>query len=635
MIEFLDISKRFGEQIVLSEVSFRVDPGEHVGIVGPNGAGKSSLFEIIQGNMGQDKGDVNLPKDVRLGHLRQQLNAHAVKHTLLEYVTDAIPQLNAMHEEIVRLEHDLAETDEANKKRLLHRLGDLQHDYEHLGGYEMETRAEKALSGLGFSVESMASPFQSFSGGWQMRAELARTLISRPDILLLDEPSNYLDVPAVEWLQGYLRSFAGTMMLISHDRYLLESLTDVTLEVAGGQVTRYQGNYSYYIRMRQERHDQLTAAKKNQDRKREEVERFIERFRAKNTKASQVQSRMKALDKMEIIEVPDATVTQTPIHIPPPPHCGNEVIRMEDLGLWYEKDEWIMQGVNFSLARGDKMALVGYNGMGKTTLLRLMSGTLPPVTGQRTLGHKVILGYQSQEFAETMPPDQSAYNVVKDAAPAARIAEVRGILGRFGFTRDSVDKPVSVLSGGEKIRLAFARIFINPPNLLLLDEPTTHLDIRGRETLEQALVAYTGTVCLVSHDIEFVRRVATSILAITEQGVATYPGNYDYYREKSGSNVEPAESKPSQPKQTTPPPAEKKKGNRKKLSNKEREAWKTLPSKIESLEKELEELEAKMMDPDFFRGDPKEVGDAVKRTREIPDSIERAYARWAELDERA
>jgi len=641
VIEFLNISKRYGPQIVLDDVSFRINTGERVGIVGPNGAGKSTLFEIIQGKLGQDKGEVNTPKHARIGYLRQELNAHAVGKSLLAYTADAITELTDIHDELEQVEHKAAEAAGKEQERLLKRLGDLQHDYEHLGGYEMETRAESALSGLGFSVSDLASPFKSFSGGWQMRAELARTLIGKPAILLLDEPSNYLDVPAVEWLQRYLRSFPGTMLLVSHDRYLLESLTTVTLEVAGGQVTRYQGNYSYYVHTREARLEQLLAARKNQDRKREQVEKFVERFRAKNTKASQVQSRMKALDKMEIIEVPTANVIRTPIHIPPAPHSGAESVRLEGVGTWYEQDKWVFKDIDLSLQRGEKMALVGYNGMGKTTLLRILSGTLAPVAGKRVLGHKVVLGYQSQEFAETMPPDQSVYNIVKDAALPAQIPRVRSILGRFGFSGEGAEKICSILSGGEKIRLAFARIFVNPPNLLILDEPTTHLDIRGRETLEQALVAFNGTVCLVSHDIEFVRKVATSILALTPDGIAKYPGDYDYYREKIGGGLDPSPTpsakkpKKSEKLPRQAPPQTRGSGGKRKLSNKEREAWKNLPDQIEQLEKELADLESKMMDPAFFKSDPKEVAQAVERTRYLPEKIERDLERWTELDERA
>lgn len=555
MIDFQGVTKRYGEQDVLVEATFRVVPGERVGIVGPNGAGKSTIFALIEGVTAADEGSISLPKHVRLGHLRQQLNAHAQETSLLGYTERAIPQVEALGDEMEDTETALLSAQGEERTRLLDRLGRLQTEYEHLGGYELRTRAEKALGGLGFEAEAFGRPFRSFSGGWQMRAELARTLIGHPDILLLDEPSNYLDLPAVEWLQHYLRAFPGTLMLISHDRYLLESLTTTTLEIDGGAVTRYAGDFTYYEREREGRRAQLAAAHKNQQRKREQIERFVERFRAKNTKASQVQSRIKMLDKMEVVAAPVAAPDLTRIRIAPPPHCGAEVARLEGIGHRYDGDRWVLQGVDLSIQRGEKLALVGYNGMGKTTLLRILAGVLPPTEGRRVLGHQVVVGYQSQEFAETMPPGKSAFEIVRAAAPDTTEREVRTLLGSFGFSGPHVDKPCQVLSGGEKIRLAFARIFIRPPNMLILDEPTTHLDIYGRRALESALKDYAGTLCLVSHDIAFVRAVAEQIVAMNPPAITRYAGGYDYYCEKTAGTPEPP---PGSPRQATPPTTDRK-----------------------------------------------------------------------------
>lgn len=423
----------------------------------------------------------------------------------------------------------------SERERLLNRLGALQTEFEHQGGYELEARARASLCGLGFQADELDAPFSRLSGGWRMRAELGRILVARPDLLLLDEPSNYLDLPAVEWLQRFLREFKGTLMLISHDRYLLESLTDVTVEIAGGDLTRYAGGFAYYLEQREQRYLQQLAAKKNQDRRREQVERFVERFRSKNTKASQVQSRIKMLDKMEDVHVRAPVAQVSSLRLAEPPHCGAEIIRMEGAGYTYDGERWILRGVDLAVQRGDKTALVGFNGMGKTTLLRLLAGQLETREGRRALGHQVVIGYQSQEFAETLPPARNLHDILRDANPDADTKGIRSILGGFGFSGDDVSKPCEVLSGGEKIRLAFARIFINPPNFLILDEPTTHLDLAGRQALEQALETYRGTVCFVSHDVHFVRHVATSILAMTPPGVTRYHGGYDYYLEKAGS----------------------------------------------------------------------------------------------------
>ena len=532
MIEFRNISIHFGTQDVLSEIALQVNKGEHVGIVGPNGAGKTTLFSLITGEILPYRGDVLMPKNLRVGYVRQQLGSYGDDCTLLDFACKAIPELSEIEHEIGKIEKRLQTGSAQERDRMLAAMGDLQGRFEHLGGYDMHNRAEAALCGLGFSVSDFKRAFPTFSGGWQKRAELARTLIGDPDVLLLDEPSNYLDLPAVEWLQRFLRDFHGTLMLISHDRYLLRSLTSITVEIGNGHVTRYEGSYDYYATERVRRRDNAVAAKKNQDRKREQMERFIDKFRAKNTKASQVQSKMKALDRLEDVEMPVIVSQLPPIRVAQPPRCGAEVMRLEDVGLAYDGETWVLRHVDVRISRGDKVALVGYNGMGKTTLLRVMSGRYSPSEGQRVLGHKVEVGYQSQESAETMPSAKSVFNTVHDAATEMSSSEVRSILGSFGFSGDDVFKRCEVLSGGEKIRLAFARLFAARPNYLLLDEPTTHLDMHGREMLENALQDYKGTICFVSHDVDFVRRIATSIIQISPDGVSHFNADYDYYREK-------------------------------------------------------------------------------------------------------
>ncbi len=606
MIDFIQVNKQFGAQDVLKSVTFRINAGERIGIVGPNGAGKSTIFGLIGGDLEVDNGDVVLPKHIRIGYLHQQLNPHAVDQNLLEYTEDSIPELKTIPEKIHNLESRIGEMDADEKARALKQIGNLQHDYEHLGGYEMRTRAEAALCGLGFKVEEFEKPFASFSGGWQMRAELARTLIASPDLLMLDEPSNYLDLPAVEWLQKFLRAFEGTMLLISHDRYLLRSLANITLEIAGGQATRYAGGYDYYLRERVSRIQHQLAAKRNQDREREQIESFVRRFRAKSTKASQVQSRIKQLEKMETIEAPASVANLSKIRLADPPHSGHEIIRLEQAGTTYDQQRWIFKNLDVSINRGEKVALVGYNGMGKTTLLRTLAGALPLNEGKRALGHKVVIGYQSQDFAETMPPEKSVYHIVKDGNPAATESDVRKLLGGFGFSGDSVEKKCEILSGGEKIRLAFARLFIDPPNFLLLDEPTTHLDVNGREALESALKDYKGALCVVSHDVTFVRNIAEQIIAIDHTGVSRYPGGYDYYLEKLETRNLKLEGGASNQATATEPAKPVSKGkDARKARAQQREAEKALKkieNKIEKLSEEQTALTEEMMskrDADF------------------------------------
>ncbi len=540
MIEFKKVCKHYGPQDVLVDADVRILPGNRLGVVGPNGAGKTTLFTLVTGETQPDKGDVLVQSGLRIGYLRQVLNPTAIAARLGDYVADAVPELRQAEEKIQALTHRLeAEPDHPQRAKWLHELGLAQSSFEHKGGYAVRARADAALGGLGFDAADLDRPLADFSGGWQMRAELARVLIAEPDLLLLDEPSNYLDLPAVEWLQRYLRAYQGTLVMISHDRYLLNTLTEDTLEINAGRCTLYPGRYDDYVKTRVVRHEQLLAQKKNQDQKRKQVERFVERFRAKNTKATQVQSRIKMLEKMDTIEVPDEWITRGRIRLAPPPHCGTEVMRLEKAGLTYDGQTWILRDVNLSIQRGEKTALVGMNGLGKTTLLRMLAGGLPLSAGTRTLGHRVVPGYQTQDFAESMPTHETVFQVVRAMAPDVHEQQIRTLLGGFGFSGEAVDKTVAVLSGGEKIRLAFARLLVKPPNFLILDEPTTHLDIHAREALEEALLSYEGTLYFVSHDVEFVERVATQIIAMTPPGITRYAGGYRYYREKSEGDAAP------------------------------------------------------------------------------------------------
>ncbi len=533
MIQYINVSKNYGRQQVIVEANFAIHDGERVGFVGPNGAGKSTLLEMLSGHVKPDHGECSLPSSQRFGYVRQQLDAYAVRSSLLDYVEAGHAEISRIVAEQEEIEERLkAPSDGEDQERLLKRLGDLQSRFEQLGGYEIRSRAEATLSGLGFPEERFGDPFRSFSGGWQIRAELSRILVSDPDILALDEPTNYLDVPAVEWLRDYLRSFPGTLLLVSHDRYLLNALTNVTLEVMGGHVTRYSGNYAQYLKERVSRHEQLIALKRNVDRKKEQLEKFIERFRYKATKANQAQSKQKQLDKLEDVEVQSITVHGPRIRLPQPPRSGDEVLRLEDLSFSYDGMHDIISHYDLRLERGQRVAIVGLNGMGKTTLMRLMAGRLTPQGGRVVVGSNVQPGYQAQDYAETMDPDATVYETAKSYASERTEADIRELLGGFGFSGEAVDKRVQVLSGGEKVRLGLARLLLKPLNFLMLDEPTTHLDIHCREALQEALSAWPGTIVLVSHDIEFVRGVANAILYMEPGKITRFYGGYDYFREK-------------------------------------------------------------------------------------------------------
>lgn len=534
MLDFRNISIHYGLQDVLTDVTFRVNKSERIGVVGPNGSGKSTLFKIVLGELSPDHGELVIEEKPRIGSTRQNPAPDRPDETLLEYSIRGVPGFHELETRMRELEQKLSGGDPA----VLKEYGEVQTEFEHLGGYDLEVRVKTALGGLGFAQEDFAKPFASFSGGWRMRAELSRVLASEPDLLLLDEPSNYLDLPAVEWLQKFLRQYRGTLMLISHDRYLLRTLADIIVEVDAGTCTRYEGGLDWYLREREVRYQHLLQAKENQDHHREQLQRFVDRFRAQATKASQAQSRQKIIDKIdeERIVLPKRYSRRGRLRLAEPPPSGIEMFRCEDLVFSYDGRKNVLDGLTFNVARGAKVALIGYNGLGKTTLMRIIAGKRQPTGGKAVIGHNVSVGYLSQEFAETIPPDLSVYRIAKDAwqggTNIAGEKNFRNQLGAFGFDDKDVEKPSGVLSGGEKIRLAFLRLFLQAPNFLLLDEPTTHLDLDGRQLLQDALKEYKGTVLLVSHDIEFVRAVATSILEITHEGIRGFPGGYDYYCEK-------------------------------------------------------------------------------------------------------
>lgn len=634
MIEFKQVSKHYGPQDVLVGADLRILSGQRLGVVGPNGAGKTTLFRLMTGQTAPDRGDVIRQTGIRIGYLRQVLNNLQVDQPLRDYVADAIPELRAAEQRLHELEHQLhLQPDHPDRARWLRELGQCQTQFEHLGGYTLQARAEAALGGLGFAGDQLQNPLNSFSGGWQMRAELARVLIADPDLLLLDEPSNYLDLPAVEWLQRYLRAFQGTLVLISHDRYLLNSLTTETLEVNAGRCTLYAGNYDAYMETRVLRHEQMLAQQKNQEQKRKQVERFIERFRAKNTKATQVQSRIKMLEKMDVVEVPDEIMTRGRIRIASPPHCGSEVMRLEGVGVTYDQVRWVLRGVDLSIQRGEKTALVGLNGLGKTTLLRLLAGVLPPNEGRRVVGHRVVPGYQTQDFAESMPTAETVFGVVRAVAPDVHEQQIRTLLGGFGFSGEAIEKSVAVLSGGEKIRLAFARLLVKPPNFLILDEPTTHLDIHSREALEDALQSYEGTLYFVSHDVEFVERVATNIIAMTPPGITRYPGDYRYYKEKCAAETAP--ESPSAEKVNASPGMNRKEEKRVRAEHiRQRAARRRKLEKIMAeamdriarLEAEQQEL-LDHMDPGT---QTMSYADINQRLTYIPAQIEESTRQWEE-----
>ncbi len=634
MIEFRDVSVRFGPNALFEHASFKINAGERVGIVGPNGSGKSTLFRLILGDMSPDTGDVLHEGNPRIGFVRQHLEPDSPEQTLLHYCLEGIPGFEHTERTIAHLEEALTtESDPDVKARMLRELGEAHTRFEQLGGWSLEARVKESLGGLGYTTEDFDKPFATFSGGWRMRAELSRVLASKPELLLLDEPSNYLDLPAVEWLQRFLRAFEGTLILISHDRYLLRAITKLTVEVDGGTVTRYNGPLDYYLAERETRYQQLVQAKANQDRKREQLERFVERFKAKASKASQAQSRERQLEKLEEIKLPARSRSAGYLRLPKAPHAGAEIVRLESASYTYPGGQHpIFANLDLRIMNGEKIAIVGYNGMGKTTLLRILAGARAPTEGKAVFGYHVAPGYQSQDLAETMNPEETVFNTAKASAGQMPEKELRNRLAGFGFDVDDCAKLVKVLSGGEKIRLAFLRIFLNPPNFLLLDEPTTHLDLEGRETLQKAVRNYDGTVILVSHDVEFVRGTAEHIIEVSRASIRRFPGGYDYYLEKTSGEVTQQEK----PKEEEITKRSSKELRRQRAQERAARApeLRRLKRRVETAETAIAKLEAEQASITETLGDgsldANGLAESGKRLRQIEFDLSKLTIEWEE-----
>ena len=620
MINLSNVSKYFGTQDVLHEIDIQINEYEKIGIVGPNGQGKSTFFNLISGEIKPNEGYINIPKKITMSYMHQNVQLSYKKESLLEYTENSNPKLIKIKNEIKNLNEQIQK--HSQNVQLLNKLDDLLENYALLDGYEMTHKAETALSGLGFKENQYNDLFENFSGGWKMRAELARLLISNPKILLLDEPSNYLDLPAIEWLKKYLENFNGTMLMISHDRYLLNSLTTKTIEISNGNAIKYEGNYEYYIDEKNKRLEHELNKEKNLSKKREEIQNFIDKFRANSKKASLVQSRIKMLDKMEKVEV-KINKASTNIRIPTPPSSGKNVISITKGNFGYNEKEIILNNVDLNIDRNEKFAFIGANGAGKTTLLKILAGNLKLKSGNLKIGHNVIIGYQSQEFGETLNPDLSVFEtLLKDNDMNDN--DARKILGDFGFSKDSINKKTNVLSGGEKIRLSFARMFSNPPNYLILDEPTTHLDIDGRAGLEKLLKDYEGTICVVSHDITFIRNLNAHIIHVNNNEIDRYYGNYDYFLNKSNDQLK-----------NTHPETKTKKINIKKEQRKTKAESRLIKQKkameLKNLEKNLDELhrhqkilidKTKKSDADFMNIN-KDLNNIAKKIKLIESEWEK------------
>jgi ATPase subunit of ABC transporter with duplicated ATPase domains len=537
MISFSKISKQYGKQILFVDASFQLNPGEKVGLVGPNGSGKTTLFRMIMGEEVPDEGDVSVPKKMTVGYFRQDVEEMSGRSVLDEAILGS-GRVGDLHHELDQLQNAMSDPDQADDlDRILSRFGEVQEEYDHLGGYALEAQAREVLHGLGFDDERIDGDVGALSGGWKMRVAMARVLLGRPDVLLMDEPTNHLDIESIIWLESFLKSLTGSLLMTSHDREFINRIVSRVAEIDGGEITTYSGNYDFYERERGIREANREAAYARQQAMFAKEQRFIERFAAHAAKAAQVQSRVKALEKIEKIELPKKRAV-VKFEFRQPPRSGDQVAVIEGLTKKYGS-RVVHDGLNMIIRRGERWCVMGKNGAGKSTLLKMVAGQVAPDAGDVKLGASLHLGYFAQQSLDVLDPDLTIKEQLEKDFPKESIGALRSLAGAFQFSGDDTDKKIRALSGGEKTRLVLARMLLNPPNFLVLDEPTNHLDLATKEMLLDSLKDFDGTMLFVSHDREFLRGLSNRVLELggesgTDAQPHAFPGSYVEYVERTG-----------------------------------------------------------------------------------------------------
>ena len=625
LITISNLSKSLGKRMLFNNISLTIDQGEKIGLIGPNGAGKSTFFNLLLGELEPSSGSVQINKNIRIGYLPQE-SQFSSDRTVMQELLEGDKTI----QKLLKEKNHLEETNEAASMR----YGEVLHELDTIGYFELEHKAEKILFGLGFKERDFNRPITDLSGGWQMRTLLAKLLTVPYDILLLDEPTNYLDLNAAIWLKDYLANFPGTFVMISHDKDFLTDVTNYSLILEDGTITKVSGNYEHYEKIKAERRQFLEKQFKKQEKKREQLEEFVARFHAQPNKAAQVRSKKTILERMAadpVVLPPDPRDSIRDFQFPPTRSSGHRAITMEQISKAYGENK-VYENFDFEVTSGEKAVLVGENGAGKSTLLKMMAGVLPIDSGKRTVGYNIDIGYFSQTRLDVLNPENTVLKEAYSAAPGYMAESVvRTILSVFLFIGEDVEKYVKVLSGGEKSRLILAKLLINPPNFLLLDEPTTHLDVDAVDALIHCLQTYKGTIVFISHDIHFVRSLANVVYEVKAGSVRKFPGNFDYYQEKlaqgQAEHAQKARSQkidPGKQRQDDEKQKVRELEHKKREEEKQRKTHNTrLREKIVKLEKEKEKLQLEnyskcraLADPKIFR-DEETVRDYGRRLKEI------------------
>ena len=642
MLTVSGISKSFGGRTLFADVSFQVNREDRIGLVGPNGAGKTTLFSLLLGDESPDDGIISMQRGVTLGFLPQE-SAPISDETVLELATAVSPEITKIRRALeAQAAGHHAEHHDPSHEDDLHSM---QARFDELGGYKLEAKAKKILAGLSFREADFNRPAREMSGGWVMRAHLARLLVQEPDLLMLDEPTNHLDLEALLWFQDYLKGYPGGILMISHDREFLNQLVTSIFEIRLAKVFRYRGNYDEFLAQRAASEEQMLAAYKNQQREIARLQEFADRFRAKASKASQAQAKLKQIERMDRLEAPVAENKQVSFSFPQPQRSGLKVIKLEDIHHAYG-NHVVYTGIDLEVERGERTVLVGPNGAGKSTLLKILAGVLTPTAGTRTLGHNAKAGYYSQYRVEMLQPQRTVLEEALDTPQRVTEQSVRTLLGCFLFRGDDVFKKVSVLSGGEKSRLALVKLLLDPPNLLLMDEPTTHLDMPSIDALVSALQQFEGTVVFISHDVYFIRAIANHVIHVKLGRIHRYPGGYDYYLEKTkpiseragltaGADPSGQENRTQAPRNNVDRKEQKRleAAQRQARSNEKRAAQ----QRVRDLEKQIQDLEAKqaalaaeLEKPESYAG-----GRAMEINRELMQVVDALAAKTSEWERAA